>query len=94
MSENGIFLNDVSKQLQDFYLQNINITIPLGNIGFLIGHNGAGKTTILHILSGNTKPDKGTISDIPKDEMGFIFDENHLPEKLTCLLYTSDAADE
>ncbi|WP_186301015.1 ATP-binding cassette domain-containing protein [Staphylococcus hominis] len=83
MTNRGIYLKAVSKKFQDFQLEDINIEILEGKIGFLLGHNGDGKTTILNILSKNIHIDKGNISDIPKNELGVIFDENHLPKRLS-----------
>ena len=40
-------------------LQDVNITIPRGQIYGLIGENGAGKTTLLRILCGLTRPSRG-----------------------------------
>lgn len=41
-------------------LQNINLRITAGERVGLIGHNGAGKTTMLRVLSGIYKPTQGT----------------------------------
>lgn len=40
-------------------LQNINLTIKAGERVGLIGHNGAGKTTMLRVLSGIYEPTEG-----------------------------------
>ncbi|REH81917.1 ATP-binding cassette domain-containing protein [Staphylococcus felis] len=87
MTNRGIYLKEVKKFFSDFQLEDINIDVPEGKIGFLLGHNGAGKTTVLNILSKNTHIDKGNISNIPKSELGVLFDENHLPEKLSIAEY-------
>ena len=42
--------------------QDINIHIPKGNIYGLIGRNGAGKTTIMRMLSGLSTPTSGSYS--------------------------------
>jgi len=41
-------------------LQNINFTVQKGSIFALLGSNGAGKTTIIKILSTLIKPDQGS----------------------------------
>ncbi|WHH58178.1 sugar ABC transporter ATP-binding protein [Petroclostridium sp. X23] len=42
-------------------LQNVNFSCRQGEVHILMGENGAGKSTILKILSGLYKPDAGTI---------------------------------
>jgi len=41
-------------------LKGVNFTIPKGSIFALLGSNGAGKTTVVRILSTLSKPDSGT----------------------------------
>ncbi|MDC7289904.1 ATP-binding cassette domain-containing protein [Blautia schinkii] len=43
-------------------LKDVNFTVPSGTIYALLGSNGAGKTTIVKILSTLLKPDGGKIS--------------------------------
>jgi ABC-type branched-subunit amino acid transport system ATPase component/ABC-type branched-subunit amino acid transport system permease subunit len=40
----------------------VDLTVPAGGIVGLIGHNGAGKTTVFDLLSGFLAPDAGTIT--------------------------------
>ncbi|MEA3363537.1 MAG: ATP-binding cassette domain-containing protein [Thermodesulfobacteriota bacterium] len=42
--------------------KNVNIKFTPGNCYGLIGANGAGKSTFLKILAGNSEPDKGDVS--------------------------------
>ena len=42
--------------------KNVNIKFTPGNCYGLIGANGAGKSTFLKILAGNSEPDKGEVS--------------------------------
>lgn len=46
----------------------VNMHVKKGEIYGLIGRNGAGKTTILKILSGLAAPTEGTVSLFGKDE--------------------------
>ncbi|MGD0191759.1 MAG: energy-dependent translational throttle protein EttA [Rhizomicrobium sp.] len=53
---------DVEKAYGDRLLfDNLNFTLPPGGIVGVIGPNGAGKTTLFRILTGQEKPDGGTL---------------------------------
>ena len=39
----------------------VNLTVPAGCAFGFLGHNGAGKTTVIRLLTGLTQPDAGTI---------------------------------
>lgn len=43
-------------------LYDFSLNVAPGSIYALIGRNGAGKTTALHLMSGLLKPDSGTVS--------------------------------
>ena len=64
-------LDQVSKRLGSFQLRNITIQIPTGYLCGLAGENGAGKTSLLHMLLGLYRPDSGTVRIDGK-----IYDEN------------------
>lgn len=42
-------------------LDGINVTIPKGSITGLIGHTGSGKTTLVQMLNGLLRPDRGEV---------------------------------
>lgn len=50
----------VKKKLRDFELD-VNLTVNAGETLGLLGSNGAGKSTVLKLLSGLMKPDAGRI---------------------------------
>lgn len=54
-------LDQVSKRLGSFQLRNITIQIPTRYLCGLAGENGAGKTSLLHMLLGLYRPDSGTV---------------------------------
>ena len=55
-------INGVSKDYGSAHvLDNMSFTVPKGSIFGLVGRNGAGKTTIMRIISGLQKPTSGTI---------------------------------
>ena len=57
-----IEFNNVSKGYGDVMLyENLSFAIPPGAIVGVIGPNGAGKTTLFRMITGQEKPDKGTV---------------------------------
>ena len=42
-------------------LQDLSLAIPKGSVTAILGPNGCGKTTLLHILLGSLKPMQGEI---------------------------------
>ena len=76
-----------------YALQNINLSIPLGGVYGLIGANGAGKTTMIRILTGILKPTSGTATVLGYDvveeplqlreRIGVLPQESGLYEDLT-----------
>ena len=59
----------------------VNLNFTKGNCYGIIGANGAGKSTILKIISGEIEPNKGSVSITPGERMAvlrqnqFEFDE-------------------
>lgn len=57
-----LIIKDLEKYYEDSpVLKSINININEGEIYGLLGRNGAGKTTIMKIILGLTKPTKGKV---------------------------------
>ena len=67
-------------------LKDINLNVEDGDIFAFLGPNGAGKSTVIGIITTLVNITSGEVKVYGKDIM------QH-PE-ITCLLYTSDAADE
>lgn len=78
----GVRLKAISKQLGDFSLKNINLEAKPKEVIGIIGENGAGKTTLLKILGRLLELDSGDMSIPSKENVGFVFDSNHIPEEL------------
>lgn len=57
----ALTLTRVSKTYAEFQLQDINLTLPTGEVMGLVGANGAGKSTILRILMGLIRADQGEV---------------------------------
>jgi ABC-2 type transport system ATP-binding protein len=62
ISENAISVENVTKQIGGrVLLEEINLHIPVGSISGIIGHNGAGKSILLRIISGLVFPTAGVV---------------------------------
>ena len=75
------FIKMIRRELffQDFVaLNQINLTIPKGDVFGIVGLNGSGKSTLLKVISGILKPTVGTVnvngSIAPLIELGAGFD--------------------
>ena len=80
---------EVSNVHQGEVLQGLSLTVPAGTITALVGPPGAGKTMVVDLLTGFTRPDSGTIciGGVPTDELlrselrtvvGCVFEEPFL----------------
>ncbi len=59
-SQSVISLQGVSKRfVKTVALNDVSLDIPSGVVFALLGENGAGKTTMIRILTGFLKPDSG-----------------------------------
>lgn len=93
MSDNALELRHVSRCLGDFELRDVNLTLPKGCILGLVGENGAGKSTTIRLLTGDLRPDSGTVSVLDaepgspdfrsvKERLGVVLDDAWFPEIL------------
>lgn len=63
-------------------LHNLNLSIPHGEVYGLLGPNGTGKSTLLHLLLGFIRPESGTLTVLgvqPKLARGRV---GYLPERV------------
>lgn len=86
-----IEIRNLTKNYDNFKLDNINLDIPCGYIIGLIGENGAGKTTLIKSILNIINVDEGVIKIDGKDikdnmiEIGVVLDNTFFPEILTPL---------
>ena len=99
-----IQLENVSKLYHNtIAVENLNLQVDAGEIVGIIGHNGAGKSTILKIVAGLVEPTSGSVHvlgrDIQKEgtrikqQIGYLPEESPLYETMTArqyLLFFSD----
>ena len=58
-----IFAKDLTRKYGNFTaVENVSFKIPDGQVVGLLGHNGAGKTTIMKMLTGFLEPTSGSVT--------------------------------
>ena len=68
-----IEVTDLQKAMGDKLLvEDLDFSLPPGGIVGVIGPNGAGKTTLFRMLTGQEKPDAGSIEYGDTVEMGYV----------------------
>lgn len=69
----AIAMHSVSKSFEHFSLEDINLTLPQGEIMGLVGVNGAGKSTMLRLLMGLIRADGGEVRvlghEMPREQV-------------------------
>ncbi|MDZ4212517.1 MAG: ATP-binding cassette domain-containing protein, partial [Methylotenera sp.] len=89
----SIEINHISKSFGKFNaLQDINFTVPSGELVALLGPSGCGKTTLLRIIAGLESPGEGRIAfhgddttdlDVRERQVGFVFQHYALFRHMT-----------
>ena len=83
---NFLIAEGISKSYGDRVLfDNISLNIEKGQKVALVAKNGAGKTSLLNILTGKDKPDTGRIILSKDMHMGFLPQEPELNEESTVI---------
>lgn len=85
-------VENLSKKLDNFELNNISFNLEEGFIMGIMGPNGSGKTTLIKLIMGLLQPDEGeiyfkgkNISENPrefKENIGFVYDNLYFYENL------------
>lgn len=74
--QNAIEFNQVCKCYPDFFLDHLDLKLPVGQVMGLVGVNGAGKSTALRLILGLIQPDAGSV-----DVLGYRLPENQVLAK-------------
>ena len=73
LGQNVVDFNNLSKGFGDnLLIDDLSFKLPPGGIVGVIGPNGAGKTTLFRMITGQEKPDKGTIKIGESVHLGYV----------------------
>jgi ATP-binding cassette ChvD family protein len=73
LGHNVIDVDGLSKSFGDrLLIDNLTFKLPPGGIVGIIGPNGAGKTTLFKMLTGQEKPDAGTVTVAENVHLGYV----------------------
>ncbi len=73
LGETVINVEGLSKAYGDrLLIDDLNFQLPPGGIVGIIGPNGAGKSTLFRMITGQEKPDKGSIVVGPSVTLGYV----------------------
>ena len=73
LGQNVVDFDGLTKAFGDnLLIDNLTFRLPPGGIVGVIGPNGAGKTTLFRMITGQEKPDKGTIKVGESVQLGYV----------------------
>ena len=73
LGQNVVDFEGMSKGFGDnLLIENLTFKLPPGGIVGVIGPNGAGKTTLFRMITGQEKPDAGTIKVGESVQLGYV----------------------
>jgi len=73
LGQNVVDFEGLTKAYGDnLLIDNLTFKLPPGGIVGVIGPNGAGKTTLFRMITGQEKPDKGTIKIGESVQLGYV----------------------
>ncbi|SMQ70071.1 ATP-binding cassette protein, ChvD family [Devosia lucknowensis] len=73
LGHNVIDVEGLSKSFGDrLLIDNLTFKLPPGGIVGIIGPNGAGKTTLFKMLTGQEKPDSGSVTVAENVHLGYV----------------------
>ena len=59
-------------------LDRFSLDIPAAGVTALSGPSGCGKTTLLRVLAGLERPQRGTVEDLPPRQTAILFQDDRL----------------
>lgn len=92
MNPAGVKLEGLNKDLGDFSIVEVSLTVESGDYFMVLGPTGAGKTILLETIAGIHKPDRGEIwlgdknvESVPPEDrnIGFVYQDYVLFPHLT-----------
>lgn len=73
LGQNVVDFESINKGYEDrLLIENLTFKLPPGGVVGVIGPNGAGKTTLFRMITGEEKPDSGTLTVGDSVEMGYV----------------------
>jgi energy-dependent translational throttle protein EttA len=73
LGQNVVDFNNLTKGFGDnLLIDDLTFKLPPGGIVGVIGPNGAGKTTLFRMITGQEKPDKGSIKIAESVHLGYV----------------------
>ncbi|MDI4237909.1 energy-dependent translational throttle protein EttA [Bradyrhizobium sp. Arg237L] len=73
LGQNVVDFEGLTKSFGDrMLIDNLTFKLPPGGIVGVIGPNGAGKTTLFRMITGQEKPDQGTITTGESVHLGYV----------------------
>jgi energy-dependent translational throttle protein EttA len=73
LGQNVVDFNNLTKGFGDnLLIDDLTFKLPPGGIVGIIGPNGAGKTTLFRMITGQEKPDKGSIKIAESVHLGYV----------------------
>lgn len=82
---NPLEISGLTKHYPKFSLTDVDLSVPRGYVMGLVGANGAGKTTTIKCALGMVLPNAGSISMLPKEQIGVVMDTIPYPPEWTSL---------
>lgn len=90
-----IEIKDLSVKLGDKHIfSDYSVSMPDYGVVFLTGESGIGKTTLLRVICGLTKPDHGSVAGLNGRKISYVFQESRLLDYMTSLQNVAAVSDE
>ncbi|MCF8070324.1 MAG: ABC transporter ATP-binding protein [Desulfobacterales bacterium] len=79
--QHDIILENVSFSYEDTpVLKDVNLAVARGDFASIVGPNGGGKTSLLKLILGSVRPDKGNVRVLGNSPEGARFNVGYMPQ--------------